>query len=404
MTEIRFILFDLNSFFASCEQQLNPRLRGKPVAVVPMLTNSTSVIAASIEAKKFGIKTGTNVGEARKMCPGIIFIEGQHRHYTLFHHQICKAVEDVLPIKKVLSIDEMVCELIGSEREPQKALSIAQQMKDHVRAKVGSELRSSVGIGPNILIAKIASDLQKPDGLVLIKASEIPEKIGHLPIEVIPGIGRMMKSNLNAKGYFKVNDLLKASEPELRRQWKSIWGLRVAYELRGKEFAFKSSGEQKSISRQHVLPPHCRNNRMAFQVCLKLLLKALVNLRKEKQKTASLHVYARLATHDRFENSISFLPTDDFTFLSHQLKDLWSSMDQRHSPVKVSIVLSGLTSGPDQLSFFDDPKATKRNEALDLINSKFGANTLYLASTQEVLDTGKTRIAFNHIPDVNDEF
>ena len=124
MNEIRYLLLDLNSFFASCEQQLNPCLRGKPVAVVPMRTNSTSVIAASIEAKRFGVKTGTNVGEAKKMCPGIILIEGHHRHYTAFHHQVCQAVEEVLPIKKVLSIDEMVCELIGSEREPAKALQI----------------------------------------------------------------------------------------------------------------------------------------------------------------------------------------------------------------------------------------------------------------------------------------
>lgn len=404
MNEIRYLLFDLNSFFASCEQQMNPRLRGKPVAVVPMVTNSTSVIAASIEAKRFGIKTGTKVGDAKKMCPGIVLIEGHHRNYTEFHHQICAAVEEVLPIKKVLSIDEMVCEFIGSERAPQKALQIAQNMKDHVRHKVGSELRSSVGIGPNILIAKIASDMQKPDGLVLIKASEISLKIGHLPIEAIPGIGRRMKAHLNTQGFFKISDLLKVSEPELRRHWKSIWGLRVAHELRGKEFAFKDSPEQKSISRQHVLPPNFRNTTSAFQVCLKLLMKAQVTLRKEKQKTTGLSVFIRYIEHDRFENSIYFSPTHDFSFLSEQLKFLWSTVDCKLKPIKVCVVLSGLTSGAEQLSFFDDPKSSKRNEALDLINSKFGPNTLYLASTQAVLETGKTRIAFKHIPDKDDEF
>lgn len=404
MTEVKHLLFDLNSFFASCEQQKNPKLRNRPIAVVPTMTNTTSVIAASIEAKRFGIKTGTNVGEAKKICPGIILIEGHHKIYTEYHHEIVKAVNEVLPIKKILSIDEMVFELMGSEREADKALKIAQQMKDHVLQKVGSELKSSVGIGPNILIAKIASDMQKPDGLVLIKASEISEKIGHLPIEVIPGIGRKMKFHLNQKGFFRVVDLLKVSEPELRRQWKSIWGLRVAHELRGREFSFKLDSEQKSISRQHVLAPILRTQEKSYQIGLKLLMKAQVALRKEKQKAKGLAIYIRFTNQERFENSVSFSITDDYSFLARQFKELWQIEDTKLKPMKISIVLLGLTQGPDQLSFFDDPKSSKRNEALDLINSKFGPNTLYLASTQEVMDHGKTRIAFNHIPDLDDEF
>ena len=149
---LKWLLFDLNSYFASCEQQADPSLRGKPIAVVPMITDSTCVIAASYEAKKFGIKTGTRVGDAKKMCPGLILKTGNHKLYTEFHHKIIKAVEDVLPIKKVLSIDEVACEFIGREREYETAKAIAQKMKDHVRAVVGSEIKSSVGIGWRLIL------------------------------------------------------------------------------------------------------------------------------------------------------------------------------------------------------------------------------------------------------------
>lgn len=400
---LKYLLLDLNSFFASCEQQENPKLRGKPVAVVPMITDSTSVIAASYEAKKFGIKTNTKVGDAKKMCPNLILVSGNHKTYTIYHHKIIKAVEDILPIKNVLSIDEVVCELLGKERLLENAIQIAQKMKDHIRTVVGSEIKSSVGIGPNILIAKIASDMQKPDGLVTIQTSEIKDKLGSLPIECLPGVGRNMKYNLNQKGYFYISDFISASEQELKAHWGSIWGLRVSKQLKGEDIAYQKSSHQGSISHQHVLPPDLRDIDHSLQVAIKLLLKASARLRSKKMKTKRLSVYIKFKDSTRFEKSFGFQETNDSYFLTHLLKKLWPYWSKR-KPVKVAVVLSDLITGPSQLSFFDNPKKDSINEALDLINSKFGHNTLILASTQTVLHAGKTRIAFNHIPNVSDEF
>jgi DNA polymerase IV len=404
---LKWILFDLNSFFASCEQQEDPRLRGQAVAVVPSLADSTSVIAASHHAKVFGIKTGTRVSDAKKMCPGLILKTGNHRLYTEYHHRIVKAVEEVLPIKKVLSIDEVACELIGREREPETARRIAQQMKDHVRAVVGSEIKSSVGIGPNVLIAKMASDMQKPDGLILIEKHLILEKMGALPIESVSGIGHQMKYRLNAKGYFKVADLIAVPEQELKKHWGSIWGLRVARELRGEDLSFRTQGPQKSISHQHVLPPDLRSLEKSYQVILKLLMKALVRLRVEKSKAKILSISVKFLNQQRFENTVAFSESDDTYFLSDQLKKIWTPLYKepiQSKPLKVAIVLSDLTDGPAQMSFFDNPKNTNMNQALDLINLRFGANTLIRASTKEVLGSGKTRISFNHIPDLSEDF
>jgi DNA polymerase IV len=400
---LKWLLFDLNSYFASCEQQADPSIRGKPVVVVPSLTNSTSVIASSYEARQFGIKTGTKVGDAKKMCPQLILRTGNHKLYTEFHHKIIAAVEEVLPIKKVLSIDEVACELIGREQVYETAQKIAQQMKDHVRSLVGSEIKSSVGVGPNILIAKIASDMQKPDGLVMVPTYQILQKIGPLPIQDLPGVGHQMKIRLNAKGYRTIADFIKAPEHELRKHWGSIWGLRVARELKGEDIPYNKNPNQNSMSHQHVLPPVLRNVDNAFQVVTKLLMKAAARLRDEKMKCHRLSVYVKCLDGTRFENTVYFSETHDTYFLVAQLKKLWR-IERNKKPLKVAIALSDLTDGPVQMSLFDSPKSNGINLALDKVNSRFGANSLYLASTTEVLGSAKTRISFNHIPKLSDEF
>lgn len=400
---LKWLLFDLNSFFASCEQQEDPAIRNRPVAVVPTLADSTSVIAASYEAKRHGIKTGTKVGDAKKMCPGLILKTGNHRLYTHYHHRIVTAVNEVLPIKKTMSIDEVACELIGREREPENARRIAQQMKDHVRAVVGSEIKSSVGIGPNILIAKIASDMMKPDGLVMVSTTEIREKIGVLPIEALPGVGRKTKERMNARGYIKIADFMNVPETELRRHWGSIWGLRVAGELRGEDIPYERSPLQASLSHEHVLAPALRSPDQAFQILSKLLLKAAARLREDRRKCRRLSVYAKCLDDSRFEKTLSFSETSDSYFLLRQLKTMWT-LENRKRPFKVCVVLSDLSNDTAQLSLFDNPRSDSINRALDTINGRFGANTLFMASTGPVLDSAKTRISFNHVPKLDDEF
>lgn len=407
------MLFDINSFFASCEQQFDPRLRNKPLVVVPSLTDSTSVIAASYEAKLKGIKTNTRVSDAKKMCPGLILKVGNHRLYTEIHHQIIKACSEILPVKKVLSIDEMAFELLGRERNLAEALKIAQKMKDHVIKNVGSEIKSSVGLGPNILIAKIASDMMKPNGLVAISESQILEKLGPLPIEVIPGVGRQMKQRLNQKSYYFIKDMLGVSEFELQKHWGSILGLRIAKELKGEDLLFRPELEKKSLGHEHILPPQLRNFKMAHQVALKLLMKALFRMREKNLKNKTLKLNLTLQDASHFENSISFNETNDTFFHTRQLQILWDKMEKEigyKKPFKVHIGLAQLiqtTNGlenQEQLSFFDSPKSNQINLALDTINKRFGANSLYLANTHSVIDHAKTRISFNHVPTLEDEF
>ena len=174
MLPLRTFFVDFNSYFASVEQQVNPALRGKPVGVVPMMAETTCCIAASYEAKRFGVKTGTMVREARRLCPGIIFIEAQHAIYVRYHHLAVAAVDRIVPVRQVMSIDEMECELPTRWRTREQATRIAAAVKKEILSTVGDQLHTSIGVAPNTLLGKLASDMQKPNGLVILEAQNLP--------------------------------------------------------------------------------------------------------------------------------------------------------------------------------------------------------------------------------------
>src|SRR5476649_2295506 len=126
---LRWLYIDFNSYFASVEQQLEPRLRGKPVAVIPVETDSTCAIAASYKAKAFGVKTGTPIYEAKKMCPGLICVLAQHERYVEYHHRILEEVDKYIPVTAVCSIDEVACRLMDNETSVERATEIAHSIK-----------------------------------------------------------------------------------------------------------------------------------------------------------------------------------------------------------------------------------------------------------------------------------
>ena len=397
---VSWLLFDLNSFFASCEQQENPKLRGKPVAVVAMITDSTSVLAASYEAKKYGIKTGTRVSDARRICPGIIFVETHHRLYLDYHHRILEAVEEIIPIHSVLSVDEVACELTGTQRQVSKALELARKLKKHVQDRVGVCLTSSIGLGPNTLIAKMASDMQKPDGLVWVPKNEIAKKMGDLSIRCVPGIGAKMEAHLNKGRLYKVSDLLKLSSGQARAAWGSIVGIKTVEALKGEHYVYEQ-GDTKSIGHEHVLPPDLRNPHKAFDVALKLLNKACVRLRKSQFRCRRLSLAIRFVDSHRFDNDVKFSETSDTGFLMKQLQLLWNYHYDR-APIKVSVVLSDFEKDSDhQMSFFDQDNSRREKafQIADRLNEKFGKDTIFAANLSATKNNSTGGIAFSRVPD-----
>jgi DNA polymerase IV len=152
-------------------------LRGKPVAVVPVETDSTSAIAASYEAKAFGVKTGTKIHEAKRLCPGLICVLARHECYVDFHHRLVEEIERHLPVTAVCSIDEVACRLMDNEVSVERSTELAHSIKSGIAKNIGPYMRCSIGIAPNRYLAKVGTELQKPDGLVVLQAADLPQKL-----------------------------------------------------------------------------------------------------------------------------------------------------------------------------------------------------------------------------------
>ncbi|MFP5206655.1 MAG: DNA polymerase, partial [Acidobacteriota bacterium] len=278
---VNWLFVDLNSYFASVEQQARPELRGRPVGVVPALVDTTCCIAASYEAKAFGVRTGTLVGDAKKMCPEIVLVEGRHELYRDFHHRIVEAVESCVPVTAVCSIDEMACRLMGRERGLRAALDLGLRVKRTIREQAGECLRSSVGLATNRYLAKVASDMEKPDGLVALPIDILPGALRTLALRDLPGIGARTEQRLNEKGIRTMDELLALSDEQAGALWGSVWGQRMAHWLRGEDFEMAENEDMKSLSHQHVLAPEMRTPEKAYAVAHKLLHKAAMRLRSQ---------------------------------------------------------------------------------------------------------------------------
>jgi len=420
-----FLHIDLNSFFASVEQQMHPEYRDRPLAVVPTMADTTSCIAASYEAKALGIKTGTQVGEAKRICPEIILVAGNHEHYAKYSHQIAEAVERCCPVAHTPSIDEMVCQLIGREQEPPRARKIALAIKQAIKDDVGETLRCSIGMAPNRYLAKIASDMQKPDGLIGLLPSQLPRAIAHLDLRALPGVGARTEIRLNRKGITTMEQLLGLDRKEMHGLWDSVWGDRLYHWLRGADTgddgAPVASEIQKSLGHSHVLGPEFRSEEGAWSVAHKLLHKAAMRLRMERFYAGALAVSIRYQlTRDQAERMKSkkhysgikqsswgmearFQDCQDTLSLLAALKSVWQQRPQGagfERPFFVGVTLRNLLPESEhQESLFEDvDKRGELSATMDKLNLKYGHTTLHFAGMLAARETAPTRIAFTQIP------
>jgi DNA polymerase-4 len=276
---LRWLYVDFNSYFASVEQQLNPRLRGKPVAVIPVETDSTCAIAASYEAKAFGVKTGTPIYEAKKMCPGLICVLAGHEHYVEFHERILDEIDRHIPVTAVCSIDEMACSLMRNERSTERVTAIAHSIKAGIAKNIGEYVRCSIGVASSKYLAKVATDMQKPDGLTILRTEDLPSRLFELKLRDLPGIGHNMERRINAAGIFDMQALMKLQPKHMRAVWGSIWGEKMWYYLRGYDLPDEATS-RSSVGHSHVLSPDMRPPAQAYQIARRLTMKAVARLRR----------------------------------------------------------------------------------------------------------------------------
>ncbi len=359
------------------------------------------------------------------MCPGIILIEGSHTEYAKYSKAIAEAVELCCPVAHTPSIDEMVCQLMGREQEPPRARKIALEIKQSIYKNVGVALRCSIGMAPNRYLAKIASDMQKPDGLIGLLPSQLPRAIAHLDLRDLPGVGARTEVRLNAKGISTMEQLLALDRNGMHKLWDSVWGDRLYHWLRGAETgddgAPVPSEVQKSLGHSHVMAPEFRNEEGAWAIANKLLHKAAMRLRMEKFYTGSMSVTIRYQlTKEQAERMKSkrhfsgikqsgwgmearFHQCQDTLTLLDALRGMWTRRPQGEEfrrPFFVGVTLRDLIPEDEhQEDLFGDPdNRTQLSATMDKLNLKYGHTTLHFAGMLPARESAPTRIAFTQIP------
>lgn len=401
---LRSLFLDMNSYFASVEQQFRPELRDRPVAVVPVMADTTCCIAASYEAKRFGIKTGTMVREARRLCPDLQVVEGRQELYIKVHHQLIRVVDSCQPVDAVLSIDEMVCRLWQGEQEPAEATRIAERIKAAIKRELGAYIRCSIGLAPNRMLAKVASDMQKPDGLTIIRSEELPDRLFALQLRDFPGIGPRMEQRLRRARINTVQELCSLSVSDLF----AIWGSRLIGEswwrlLRGEDVPVPPT-QRRTIGHSHVLPPQLRRDSEAKTVLLRLVDKAAVRLRSYGFWTGSISIGVRFLHGSSWHAQHGLTPCQDTLTLLRAANSLW---DQKPpgAPLHVGVVLSDLVHDRNMAPplFEDDHKLRNLSHAMDEIQAKFRDHPVYFAGMRGTRAQIPTRIAFTHVPEIEED-
>lgn len=410
---LRWLFVDLNSYFASVEQQRHPELRGRPVAVVPLMSDSTCAIAASYEAKRYGVKTGTRIGEARRLCPELVLVEASHDLYVDYHHRVIAEIERHYPVHTIGSIDEMGCLLDARRAEESVAVALARRIKRGLLDHVGEMLRCSIGIAPNRYLAKVASDLTKPDGLEVVRQEDLPGRLQHLQLTDLPGIGRNMEPRLNKCGLHSFLDLWQAPPHVLHRAWGGVGGDRFWQQLHGGDLD-DLPVQRRSIGHSQVLAPEFRRPPEAVIVAKRLLLKAASRLRRLGYRATTLAVSVRTETRQRGEAHQRFQAVSDSLALAKTLDLLWQRAMSQVGWAriqKIAVRLGELESvhAPQQLDLFPDlgspvaadaERRDRLSRAMDDINKAFGRDSLALGFVPDAVRTfSGPKIAFTRIPD-----
>ncbi len=396
---LRALLLDFNSYFASVEQHLRPELRGRPVGVLPVLAETSCCIAASIQAKRCGVKTGTGVADARRLCPDIVFVQARPRIYVEMHHRLMGIVDTVIAVSEVLSIDEVACDLTGSWQQEGVVRELARTVKARLRDQVGAVLTCSIGIGPNRFLAKTASNMQKPDGLVILHQEDLPDCLFSLKLRDLNGIAHATQERLERHGILTVAALCAASREQLRSVWGGVEGERMYDRLRGVDVVPQPT-RRSSLGHSHVLPPRLRHEAGAYAVLSKLTQKAALRLRAEGYLAGRLRVSVSYRKHPEWEKETRFAPMQATLACLKLVDALWDARPRRREPIKVGMAFSDLVSSDRvSLSLFPDTTSAL-DTALDRVRLKFGSEALYFGGAFLAQEEAPMRIAFTHIPDL----
>ena len=412
---VEYLYLDFDGFFASVEQQAKPRLRGKPVGVVPFATTDfTSVIACSKEAKARGVKNVMPIREAKKRCYDLILVPQSPDLYRRAHHALVNEIISVLPIEAIKSIDELTCRL--DKRDQKDPLSVAAKIKKRIHDHIGPYITCSIGIAANRQLAKIACKMDKPNGVTLWHPDDMPGPLYKVPFDDIPGIGSRMSKRLYRAGIFSTRQLLATSPKQMRQLWRSVTGERLWYALHG--YSVKALPQQRGMfGHSRVLPPESRSLPEARACARLLLVKAARRMRREGFYATRLwlHFAVRLPGMQSrgFSGDLDFPAAQDDQAVLTALGTLWEMVSQ-HLPaegriLRVGVALHGLerASGRQLDLFANDDRARQKWEqaslAMDNLNTRYGKTLVSVGSWRPPKGGyAGGKIAYTRVPSAED--
>jgi len=373
---------DMNSFFASVEQSYNPDLKGKPI-VVTGSQQRTVILTASYEARKFGVKTGMMLHEAKRLCPEVIMVPADNRKYTHTSAQIMKMMLDYTPLVEVFSIDEAFLDVTHSLSIFTSAENISYLLK--ARIKHQFDITCSIGIAPNKLLAKLASEMMKPDGLTIIAPDKVSSILEHMPIKELCGIGKKMERHLNMMGIYTCGDLGRCDEGRLKRKF-GIIGSRLKQMGQGIDdspvIPSEDAEEVKSVGHSMTLKRDISSRSEILRYLLQL--SEMVGRRARRYGVAgkTVHLTIRYADFSTFgkQETLSCHVNQSDDIYQGAIKILDSI--ELEQPVRLlGVRITNLCYQREQLPLFEEErrKAFMVN-AMDTVNDRFGDFTVTYGS------------------------
>ena len=409
---IEKLYLDFDGFFASVMQQAMPRLRGRPVGVIPFETSaaySTVVIACSKEAKAAGCKNVMPVREALALCPDLVLVTQRPDLFRRAHQALLSEISCEIPIETVKSIDELTCTLDAAAIADPRGL--ASRINGRIFKNIGSQITCSIGFAANRLLAKIACKVDKPSGVTIWPPETMPAPLLVLPLETVPGIGSRMESRLNSAGIATMDDLWRSQPKHLRALWGNVNGERMWYAIHG--YALHAMPTSRGMfGHGRVLPPSWRTADHARSCSRLLLTKAARRMRRDGYHAGSLWLWLDIRNGAWFGQRELHAVQDDQACL-RALEALWEKargeITRRAEIVRVGVTLSSLTRATErQLDMLlDDNKDRQRCELLtntiDRLNQKFGKRVVTVGPwTPPPGGYAGGKIAYNRIPSAED--
>lgn len=386
---------DLNSCFATIEQQANPFLRDKPIAVAAYDSPGGCILAASVTAKKFGIKTGMRVKEGRLLYPKLIVVTPDPAKYRFVHKKLRKILSSYTPNFSPKSIDEFVLDLNNTPVLEIKTMhDIGLEIKNRIKKEIGKYLTVSIGIGSSRFIAKTASNLQKPDGLEEINHKNFLDVYSRLELTDLNGIASRNKLRLNLVGIRTVLDFHESPLWKLKAAFSSVngyyWYLRLrGYEADSVEFARKSFGNSFALPNP---------NMNLLPILQRLCEKTGSRLRSAGYVSHGIHVSLYFKNHTYWHEGHKLnLPIFDSKDIYKYAKNILQKAP--HLPphtLAVSCFNLDKSKNLQTLLFEDIIKKKNLVNAVDIVNNSFGDFTIHPVRMLEAKDLVKDRVAFGH--------